>query len=387
MAKQTPSPLLSYDPFPELAAALRSCTDQVILIWSKEVRQITPAARSLPFDQLVDNLPTILPRMAEALEVGYGEGLNKVASVSPAQGLARFHQNYDVRALVMEDRILRRIIIERVGAVLARPMTHGEQVALHMCIDEMVQHAVLAFVDLQNKQIRAGAESELKYLSFLSHDLNNNLSGVTLFMQVLRQRLADLPEFAEDVQTLDHAQQSILDTIGGMGRLLQSERLRKAGAEIKRGPVNLFRLATNVSQPSLRLAEKKGVRLTIDIAPDVVVTSDAELISLVLQNVLGNAVKYSAKGTICVGAHELDGDHDGQLVMTVSDEGPGIEQDGVDQIFEAFRRGESHGQPGVGLGLAIASQAAKLLGAELTVKSTVGVGSTFQLILLAHSRP
>ena len=68
-------------------------------------------------------------------------------------------------------------------------------------------------------------------------------------------------------------------------------------------------------------------------------------------------------------------------VLSVSDEGPGIAPEQLQIIFKAFRRGEAHGQEGVGLGLAIASEAAKLLDAELTVKSEVGRGSVFRLSL------
>jgi K+-sensing histidine kinase KdpD len=68
-------------------------------------------------------------------------------------------------------------------------------------------------------------------------------------------------------------------------------------------------------------------------------------------------------------------------VLWVSDEGPGIAPEVTQRIFEAFQRGEVHGQSGVGLGLAIAAQAAKLLEATLTVESRVGAGSTFRLAL------
>jgi signal transduction histidine kinase len=68
-------------------------------------------------------------------------------------------------------------------------------------------------------------------------------------------------------------------------------------------------------------------------------------------------------------------------VLWVSDEGPGIAPEQMGHIFEAFRRGEIYGQQGVGLGLAIASQAAKLLDAILSVESRLGVGTTFRLTL------
>ncbi len=82
------------------------------------------------------------------------------------------------------------------------------------------------------------------------------------------------------------------------------------------------------------------------------VESDANLITLVLQNLLGNGVKYGGSGTVRVGSDEGAG----RRVLWVSDEGPGIAPEKVGTIFDAFRRGEVHGQSGVGLGLAIASK-------------------------------
>ena len=180
-----------------------------------------------------------------------------------------------------------------------------------------------------------------------------------------------------NVRTLDDAQQAVLSTIGGMARLLESERLRKAGVRAEQKPVNLHDLLVGAARLSSKAAEKKGIRITVDASPEVVAHSDRELIGLVVQNLVGNAVKYSSRGTVRIGAECADG----RCVVSVSDEGPGIAVEHLNRIFEGFARGELHGQLGVGLGLTIASQAAKLLGAELTVESEVGRGSTFRLIL------
>jgi signal transduction histidine kinase len=92
---------------------------------------------------------------------------------------------------------------------------------------------------------------------------------------------------------------------------------------------------------------------------------------------VSNALKYSQRGVVRIGSNLDSGRH----VVWVSDQGPGIAPEKLGQIFRAFKRGEVHGQSGVGLGLAIASEGAKLLNAELTVQSEVGVGSTFRLTL------
>ena len=370
--------LLKHQPFPGLAAALRSQSKAILTTWVEQVRLALPSVRSLPFRELQDSLPVILAHMADALESADHRDAERLAKQSPSQGVTRFGQHYDVRELVLEDRLLRRLIIEHVQGAMDRRMTLDEQVALDMGIDVMLQQAVVAFVGEQHAQLRVAAEAELKYLSFLSHDLENNLSGVTIMLQLLRRRLVTSPEFAGDVQTLDDAQQAVLNTVGGMARLLESERLRKSGATAEQKPVNLHDLLVGAARQSAGAAEKKGVKITVDAAPDAVARSDRELIGLVVQNLIGNAVKYSAGGTVRVGA---TCGADGRCGIAVSDEGPGIAVEHMNRIFDAFSRGEPHGQHGVGLGLTIASQAAKLIGAELTVESKVGVGSTFRLVL------
>jgi signal transduction histidine kinase len=68
-------------------------------------------------------------------------------------------------------------------------------------------------------------------------------------------------------------------------------------------------------------------------------------------------------------------------MLSVTDQGPGIPEENRAKLFDAFERGDMFGQPGVGLGLAIAMHATRLLGGQLKVESTLGSGSTFRLIL------
>ena len=116
----------------------------------------------------------------------------------------------------------------------------------------------------------------------------------------------------------------------------------------------------------------------MEVLAGTVMESDGELLTLVLQNLIGNAVKYSNRGTIRVGFDK--GVEEGETVLWVMDEGPGIEPALLEMVFDAFRRGDVHGERGVGLGLTIASQAARLLGGRLTVESQVGAGSTFRVV-------
>ncbi|MGN6366956.1 MAG: hybrid sensor histidine kinase/response regulator [Phycisphaerae bacterium] len=130
-------------------------------------------------------------------------------------------------------------------------------------------------------------------------------------------------------------------------------------------------------------AKSKGLQLFTEVSPDSSVTGDRELTALVLQNLLGNAIKYTGHGAVRLLATRRP---DGEWNIAVTDDGPGIAEEDQARLFNAFVRGNTHGQPGAGLGLSIASQAANLLGGSLTVHSIVGVGSTFTLTLPARSR-
>ncbi len=365
--------------FPELGRALQAQVPQIIEDWITLVRRALPLAAQLSAVEIEDHLPDILSRMFDAL-ASDSTKVDQLKEESPAQGAIRFQQKYAVRDLMTEDRLLRRVIIVRAEAALRRRMTQDEQIGLDTAIDLMLQEAIAAFIEHQNAHLRTAAEAELKYLSFLSHDLNNNLGTVTLWLQVLKSQLASSDGFREAVETLDTAQQAILDTIGGMGRLLQAERLRRAGVKPTAAPVHLHSLVMKIVDPVSAQPDRKGVRIEVDVDPSVTVVSDGELILLVLQNLIGNAIKYSTNGTVRI---ECCDEEDGRLVVSVSDEGPGIAPEHLERIFTAFSRGQTYGQLGVGLGLTIASQAARLLGGELKVESRVGQGSKFSLVLPA----
>ena len=306
--------------FPDVAAALRSATKAILLAWEGQVRRHVPPAQAVAFAEVLDHLPDILGSMADALASGDAAEVNRLMERSPEQGVHRFTLHYDVRQLATEDRLLRQLINEHVGSALGRRTTAGEDTALNWVIDLMVQQAVVAFVGHQNARLREAAEAELQYLSFLSHDLSGNLGNITIWLQIMRRGLAAAPQFGRELAALDTAQQSILDTMGGMGRLLQAERLRHGRAEPKAGPVDLCALADAVAAPFVRQAGQKGLALTVDVPAGTTVTSDGELITLALQNLVGNAVKYTARGAVRVGAER--GRADGWAVDGVG-RGPG----------------------------------------------------------------
>jgi signal transduction histidine kinase len=248
---------------------------------------------------------------------------------------------------------------------------------LHAVLDLAVRSGAAAFVEHQTQQLKAATEAQSKYLSFLSHDLRGGLNGVFLMIEVLRRELVKEPKFVESLEDLELMRRSIFETVGTMDRFLHAERFRKGKVQVKPSRVDLGHVMAEVSTQYSYQAKDKNLDLQIDRSEPCQSITDRELLGMILQNLLSNAIKYTKRGVVRMAARPA---RDGCLV-SVSDEGPGIPKDRLSELFGSFTRGDTHGQPGVGLGLSIARQAADLLGARLWAESDLGKGSTFYLQL------
>jgi signal transduction histidine kinase len=373
--------LLTYHAFPHLAAALRARSDTIIQAWETSVRQMLPAADELTLQQLRNSLPSVLQEMADALASDKPYDTRELIEGSKSHGMTRFHEDYNVRELIVEYRLLRRIIIEQVWGALHQGLDTRSAIALNMAVDAVLQGGVGTFTDHQQQQIKASTEIQSRYLSFLSHDVRNHLNQALFHLQLLAARLARAPENADTVESIQSAKRAILQTTAGMDQLLQAEQLRHQPDDVNAHTVDLHLLLSEIAQQCLHQAQSKGLKLEVDVPGEAQVTSDEGLLTLVLQNLLGNAVKYSSRGTVKITANNgLDG-NTASWVLSVSDEGPGIPPDNVTNLFDAFKRGDTYGKPGMGLGLTIATHATRLLGGELKIESELNVGSTFRLVL------
>jgi signal transduction histidine kinase len=129
------------------------------------------------------------------------------------------------------------------------------------------------------------------------------------------------------------------------------------------------------------LVDRPRVQLFVDADTDLPrVVTDRDKLKQILLNLVSNAVKYTDDGTISVCAEAVDG----RLRVDVSDTGAGIPADELGKIFDEFHRADgpvSSPRPGTGLGLTISRRLARTLGGDVTVESSLGVGSTFTLDL------
>ncbi len=378
-----PLDLLASRSFPELAAAVRRAIENVAVRWVDVVREALPRADELTFGEVRDSLPQVLEQIAVALEAEQAPTIRFLGEITAEHGATRFHQNFNLGEVLQEYALLRPILFQEVRANLGREMTVEEINALNVGLDVSVRRAVVSFSSHQSRQLQAATEAQSKYLSFLSHDLRGGLNGVFLMIEVLKRELRDEPRLAETVQDLDVMRRSLLETVGTMDRFLHAERFRKGKVQVRPGLLDLRGLLADIAAHFSYQAREKNLRVDIHVPENCKILSDRELLTLIFQNLLSNAIKYTQKGAIEVGGEPSE---DGCLLW-VRDQGPGIGAEKLDQLFAPFARGETYGQPGVGLGLSIARQAAEYLSARLWAESKPGEGTTFFVQLPKELKP
>ncbi|HEY0835772.1 MAG TPA: PAS domain-containing protein [Azospirillum sp.] len=208
-----------------------------------------------------------------------------------------------------------------------------------------------------------------KFLAVASHDLRQPVQSLFLFTAALADRLDGHPAkpLLDNLRQSLDALKDLLDGLLDMSRL-ESGKIVAKPARLKLD--DLFgRLASEYGPRALQ----KGLELTV-VRSGAWVESDPALLERILRNLLENALRYTRRGRILMGARRTAG----RLRVEVWDTGIGIPADQLDAIFEEFTQiDDSRGSRGLGLGLAIVKRLARLLGHPVTVRSAPGQGSAF----------
>ena len=223
-------------------------------------------------------------------------------------------------------------------------------------------------------QAELANQSKTRFVMAASHDLLQPLGAARLFNAALRSRAAsdsDLRGLAERVDnSLDAAGELLED-------LLDISRLDAGGVRAELTEFDVMELLKSLQEQFAPVAAQRGI--TLVIAPtNMRVRSDHRLLRRVLQNFIGNALRYTPTGGVLLGARRRAA---GAMVeLQVTDTGPGIPVENRRAIFEEFRRLDQPspwGEKGLGLGLSICERIAAILETTLTLRSEPARGSTF----------
>ena len=217
---------------------------------------------------------------------------------------------------------------------------------------------------------RANA-AKSRFLAAASHDLRQPLQALDLQRAVLARHVTDTLALRA-VHELGHSIEVMRNTLDA---LLDLSQLETGAIKAEVGEFELNDLFERIGGEFRGLAAAKGLELRV-VPTSAVVRSDPRLLERIVQNLVGNAIKYTQAGKILLGCRRRGE----QLRIEVVDSGIGIAQDQLETIFEEFYQVANPARErrfGLGLGLSIANAAAELLGSTLAVRSALGQGSLF----------
>jgi PAS domain S-box-containing protein len=234
-------------------------------------------------------------------------------------------------------------------------------------------------------------EAKSAFLANMSHELRSPLNAILGFAQLLLSNPALSEDAKENVAIIHRSGEHLLTLIND---ILDLAKIEAGRTTILETDFNLSHLLDDLQSMFRLKAHSKGLDFVVDRSPEVpeYIRTDEIKLRQVLINLIGNAIKFTQRGRICVAMRgispagrsslsEPDPLEPSTLTLRceVSDTGPGIAREELDHLFQAFVQTSTGvaAREGTGLGLSISRKFVELMGGSIEVRSQIGEGSTF----------
>ncbi len=229
---------------------------------------------------------------------------------------------------------------------------------------------------------RLADKAKDEFLATMSHEIRTPMNGVLGMAQALDDTSLN-PEQREHLAIITRSVESLLHIIND---ILDYSKITSNNLSLEAVPFDLHQVLEDVRSLLQSTAAAKGVELLFDYregAPRHFL-GDPTRIRQIAFNLVGNAIKFTERGQVRIACRPGGSGKAGQVKLLVSDTGIGIPEDRLTAVFDQFEQADNsttRQYGGTGLGLAISRQLARMMGGDITVKSTVGKGSTFSVAL------
>lgn len=234
-------------------------------------------------------------------------------------------------------------------------------------------------LEAANEEIQCVMNQRERLLLTITHDIKAPAASIAGFIDLM----GDYVSSRKGMECLHNIKNSAVHLSHLVASLLDYHQLENGLMKVRPTTFSLVRLVAECVEGMRLRAEEKGLRLSYDTTKaEGLFLADAFRIRQILDNLVGNAIKYTDCGGVTVKAlvSKVMGKH--QLTLSVEDTGKGMTTEDKRKVFQAFARlGNAQGIEGAGLGLSITKELVALLDGEIHVNSTVGKGSIFTVTI------
>lgn len=359
------------------------------LIANSQVRSYTPGSILCHENATEDRFYMILEGDVEVTKVinnaesrllktlGPGDFFGEMAIIHNAPRAATVTAKTDLTTLELDkagfDRVLRNsssIAMAMVSEISER-LRENDQMAvddLRMRASELAQ----AYQKLAEQEL-----TRREFLSNVAHELRTPLMVASGYLQMMQKGAMDSTQLSKGIDAISRNVQQIVTLVNDILFLQEMELVLPEFQAVDMNPV-----AQVVADTYMSKAEERNVTLRFAPRPDLpLVSGDSKSLERALMALVDNAIKFSPKG----GDVTIEFDHkDGNVFVSVADQGIGINKENMPRIFDRFYHLEKNDDDlfgGIGLGLAITRQVIEQHKGQLDVESKPGKGSTFTLTL------
>ncbi|HWC72322.1 MAG TPA: sensor histidine kinase [Gemmatimonadales bacterium] len=359
----------------KLADLLDRERENVLAEWIRQVRRL-PSAAHLDTPTLQDHVPEFLDELAQALRDASDEVAvdNVLQQSPPAHGRHRFEVGFDIVEVVGEYSILRGVI-QDLAEGQGITLSGSARRIVNRVFDQAIGIAVQTFATQQAVHLQRRRD---EHVAFVAHDLRTPLQAISLNAETLmRDQLGRNPS-ADSVQALKSLRrnsrrlQELVEQV-----LKESDGGTEAGVKVEPREFDLWPVVESVLHDLQPVAEGARTTLRNEVPDELIAYGDATLVRRVLQNLISNAINFTPRGRVTIGARRTGTD---ETEVWVQDTGPGIPRDRLATIFERRLR-DSAQSPVNGLGLRVVKSLVEAQGGRVTVESKEGIGSTFRFTL------